>query len=148
MTVITGENGWKYPRHKGAALVEKRAAMLAALRTVDARSPRATPRTLQRIAREYMFEDQGMVWPVWQALASNIETPARVIHDLEQKGLWYLDILLVQHPYASDAFIHRMKDLPANMRGAHSDYKGYDQNKELRAHAYKRLGLAIEKDDD
>lgn len=142
------EIDWRYPKHKGVSQKEQQAAMLAALRVIDGRSPRCSPRTLQRIAREYMFEEIAMVWPIWQALANNAETPQRVIHDLEQKGLWYLDILLVQHPNASDAFIHRMKNLPVNIRAADANSKGYDNNKELRAKARKRLGLSPESGDD
>ena len=139
---------WKYPRHKGAMTSDKRAAMLAAVQAIDSKSSRATSRVLHRIAREYMFEEQGMVWPVWQALANNKDTPAKVIRDLEQKQSWYLDILLIQHQHASDAFLHRMKGLREDIQGKHAGSRGYDNNKELRAYAHKRVGMAPEDTND
>jgi hypothetical protein len=132
---------WKYPRFASATDEDKKAAVLAALSIVDGRSPKPTVRMLQEIAKEYMFEDPRMAWPIWQALANNPCTSAKVIYDLEQKQLWYLDILLVQHQYASNAFLHRMMDSRVDIQGKNASSKGFDQNKELRAHASKRLGL-------
>ncbi len=139
---------WKYPRHKAATLETKRAAMLTALSVIDAKSPRPTTRLLNRIAREYMFENSGMVWPIWQALVNNSKTPPRVLRDFEQKQMWFLDILLVQHANASEAFLHRMKNLREDIQGKNSNSKGFDNNKELRVYAYKRLGLRYEENED
>jgi hypothetical protein len=148
MVENTTSPGWKYPRQAGATLEQKRVALLAALSAIDCKKPPPDARTLQRIAREYMFEDKGLVWPVWQALANNSRTPAKVIRDLEQKQMWHIDILLVQHVNTSSAFLHRMKDLKPDIHGAHANSKGYDNNKELRTYAYKRLGLSAKDTDD
>ncbi len=136
---------WRYPADPEDRYAIK-AAMLNTLKLIG--SNNVSPTMLGHIANEYMHGDSGIVWPLWQELATHDNTPEWVLLQLYEKKLWYLDILLVQHPSFPQRLVEAMVHLPIDIRAAHSTYKGYDRNRELRAQARKRLGMPLEEEKD
>lgn len=118
---------------------EAKLAMQRALAVLD--SSAASKETLQPIADEYLFETEQLAWAVWQALAAAAASPEMLLRQLHEKKLWYLDILIVQHPSAPQDILEAMAQLPVEILGAHRTYSGYDRTKEIRSFACERTGI-------
>jgi len=81
-------------------------------------------------------------WPVRQALAYCRNTPEDVLRDFFARHDWYLWLGLANNSSCPRDILEHFADLPVEVCGVHKGYGGYDQNKEIREIARKRLGIA------
>ena len=120
---------WKKHRAIGALVHEM----------TDNKTPVARVHEIAAAALAYL--DQHEYWPVRQALAFCRHTSESTIRDFFARHEWYLDLGLVNNASCPRDILEHFADLPIKVCGANKGYGGYDQNKELRGIARKRLGL-------